>query len=113
MNDAPGGGLGSGGFDERAGDKPLTVSSVLKEFQGLKDKFKNEDEEECEWNGPHCWHGGVVGGGFVFWSRVALLAPLSVVAIIDTAVELSITAIKVGHHVGDPRQSRSANELYQ
>lgn len=43
----PHGGVGSGGFDERI-DKPLTVSSVLKEFQGLKDKFKNEDEDDCE-----------------------------------------------------------------
>lgn len=42
-------GVGSGGFDDRAGgDKQLTVSSVLKEFQGLKDKFKNEDEDDCE-----------------------------------------------------------------
>lgn len=48
MNDAAGGGVGSGGFDQQLGDKPLTVSSVLKEFQGLKDKFKNEDEDDCE-----------------------------------------------------------------
>lgn len=48
LNDAAGGGVGSGGFDQQLGDKPLTVSSVLKEFQGLKDKFKNEDEDDCE-----------------------------------------------------------------
>lgn len=46
MNDMSG--AAGGGFDERLGDKPLTVTSVLKEFQGLKDKFKNEDEDDCE-----------------------------------------------------------------
>eukprot|EP00904_Undaria_pinnatifida_P003330 jgi/Undpi1/12999/HiC_scaffold_7.g02663.m1 len=40
-----GGGGGAGGFDDR-GERPLTVTSVLKEFQGLKDKFKNEDEDD-------------------------------------------------------------------
>lgn len=47
MNDmgGGGGGGGAGGFD---GERPLTVTSVLKEFQGLKDKFKNEDEDDCE-----------------------------------------------------------------
>ena len=47
MNDMGGGngGGGAGGFD---GERPLTVTSVLKEFQGLKDKFKNEDEDDCE-----------------------------------------------------------------
>lgn len=50
MNDMPGGAGGPGGFnDPMEGDKPLTVTSVLKEFQGLKDKFKNEDEDDCEW----------------------------------------------------------------
>lgn len=49
MNDmgGGGGGGGAGGFDDR-GERPLTVTSVLKEFQGLKDKFKNEDEDDCE-----------------------------------------------------------------
>lgn len=49
MNDMGGGGGGGGpgGFDDR-GERPLTVTSVLKEFQGLKDKFKNEDEDDCE-----------------------------------------------------------------
>lgn len=43
-------GVGSGGFDQgMGGDKQLTISSVIKEFQGLKDKLKNEDEDECEW----------------------------------------------------------------
>lgn len=45
MADPPGG----AGFDDRMGDA-LTVSSVLKEFQGLKDKFKNEDEDDCEFS---------------------------------------------------------------
>lgn len=40
-----GGGAGAGGLD---GDRPITVSSVLKEFPGLKDKFKNEDDDDCE-----------------------------------------------------------------
>lgn len=63
MNDAAGGGVGSGGFDQQLGDKPLTVSSVLKEFQGLKDKFKNEDEDDCE-----CF---LVGGAPVLWFFVS------------------------------------------
>lgn len=48
MNDMPGGPGGPGGFNDPMGDKPITVTSVLKEFQGLKDKFKNEDEDDCE-----------------------------------------------------------------
>lgn len=48
MNDMPGGPGGAGGFNDPMGDKPITVTSVLKEFQGLKDKFKNEDEDDCE-----------------------------------------------------------------
>jgi len=49
MNDMPGGAGGPGGYnDPMGGDKPITVTSVLKEFQGLKDKFKNEDEDDCE-----------------------------------------------------------------
>lgn len=63
INDAAGGGVGSGGFDQQLGDKPLTVSSVLKEFQGLKDKFKNEDEDDCE-----CF---LVGGASVPWFCVS------------------------------------------
>lgn len=48
MNDTQGG-VGSGGFDQgMAGDNQLTMSNMIKEFQGLKDKFKNEDEDECE-----------------------------------------------------------------
>lgn len=40
-------GVGSGGFDQgMGGDKQLTMSNVMKEFQGLKDKFKNEDEDD-------------------------------------------------------------------
>ncbi|CAM9626678.1 unnamed protein product [Scytosiphon promiscuus] len=46
MNDMPGGAGGAGGFNDPMGDKPITVTSVLKEFQGLKDKFKNEDEDD-------------------------------------------------------------------
>lgn len=43
-------GVGSGGFDQgMGGDKQLTMSNVMKEFQGLKDKFKNEDEDDCKW----------------------------------------------------------------
>eukprot|EP00752_Nemacystus_decipiens_P002202 g2095.t1 len=45
-NDMPGGPGGPGGFNDPMGDKPITVTSVLKEFQGLKDKFKNEDEDD-------------------------------------------------------------------
>lgn len=49
MNDMSGGPGGPGGYnDPMGGDKPITVTSVLKEFQGLKDKFKNEDEDDCE-----------------------------------------------------------------
>lgn len=48
INDTQGG-VGSGGFDQgMAGDNQLTMSNMIKEFQGLKDKFKNEDEDECE-----------------------------------------------------------------
>lgn len=49
MNDMSGSGGGAGGFnDPMGGDKPITVSSVLNEFRGIKDKFKNEDEDDCE-----------------------------------------------------------------
>lgn len=49
MNGSGGAGVGSGGVEDRLGEKPLTVNSVLKEFQDLKDKFKNDDEDDCEW----------------------------------------------------------------
>jgi hypothetical protein len=39
-----GGGLGQG--PGQGLDAPLTIGGVLKEIQGLKDKFKNEDDEE-------------------------------------------------------------------
>lgn len=48
MNDMPGGAGGPGGFNDPMGEKPITVSSVLNEFRGIKDKFKNEDEDDCE-----------------------------------------------------------------
>lgn len=48
MNGSGGAGVGSGGVEDRLGEKPLTVNSVLKEFQDLKDKFKNDDEDDCE-----------------------------------------------------------------
>lgn len=50
MNDM-GGGAGGGSAGGFEGERPLTVTSVLKEFQGLKDKFKNEDEDDCEFRG--------------------------------------------------------------
>ena len=45
-----GSGMGSGGVDDRLGEKPLTMTTVLKDFQDLKDKFKNDDEEDCEFH---------------------------------------------------------------
>lgn len=48
MTDVGSAGGAGAGYDERLGDKPMTMTGVLKEFQGLKDKFKNEDEDDCE-----------------------------------------------------------------
>ena len=73
------------------GDKPITVTSVLKEFQGLKDKFKNEDEDDCElWCRlllfflpsflPSFLAGGGVGGNVVVGGGVVVVVVVVVVS---------------------------------